>query len=138
MPERPWNHDYPGYGPFHSQQCKVVARDCHRIISWIKRTFVNWNKDIVVNLHKSLIRPRLEYAVCAWSPFLARDINLLERVQRRITKLVPGLEDMEYETRLRNLGLLTLKTRRARCDLNIDLQDFKGAGGRGLSNGAPV
>lgn len=110
----------------HSQHCKTVARNCHRIISWIRRTFVNWNKDIIVNLHKSLIRPRLEYAVCAWSPFLARDIDLLERVQRRITKMVPGMRDLDYETRLRNLGLQTLKTRRLRCDLILTFKIIKG------------
>ena len=110
----------------HSHQCNVVARDCHRIISWIRRTFVNWNEDIILNLHKSLIRPRLEYAVCAWSPFLARDINLLERVQRRITKMVPGMEDLDYEMRLRNLELQTLKTRRLRCDLILTFKIVKG------------
>ena len=110
----------------HSHQCNVVARTCHRTICWIRRTFQNWNKDIIVNLHKSLIRPRLEFAICAWAPFLERDINILERVQRRITKMVPGLQDVDYETRLRTLGLQTLKTRRVRCDLILTFKIIKG------------
>jgi hypothetical protein len=110
----------------HSHHCKTVSTDCHRIISWIRRTFVNWNAEIILGLHKALIRPRLEYAVCAWCPFLVRDINLMERVQRRVTRMVPGLENIEYEDRLRHLGLQTLKTRRLRCDLILTFKIVKG------------
>ena len=109
----------------HSHQCNVVARTCHRTICCIMRTFQNWNKDIIVHLHKSLIRPRLEFAICAWAPFLERDINILERVQRRITKMVPGLQYVDYETRLMTLGLQT-KTRRVRCDLILTFKIIKG------------
>ena len=109
-----------------TEQCCLVAAKCHRIISWIRRTFVNWSEEIVLKLHKSLIRPHLEYAICAWCPYLKKDIDRLERVQRRITKMIPGLQDLSYENRLRQIGLQTLHTRRLRSDLILTFKIVKG------------
>jgi len=74
-------------------------------------------------IYKGYIRPHLEFCIQAWSPFLAKDKLLLEKVQRRATKLVCGLKNKSYEERLRILGLTTLETRRLRGRLDRDLQD---------------
>ena len=92
----------------------------------IKRTFHNFSKDIIVKLYKSLIRPRLEYAVQAWRPHLQKDINLIEGVQRRVTNMVSDVRGKSYEDRLKQLHLTTLETRRIRGDLIEVFRILKG------------
>ena len=56
------------------------------------------------------------YATEAWSPYLRKDIDMLEKIQGRATKLIPGLRDLRYEERLKECGMTTLETRRLRGD----------------------
>ena len=70
-----------------------------------------------MQLYKSLVTPHLKYCVQAWRPYLTRDIEMLEGVQRRATMMVYGLNDLTYEQRIRRLGITTLETRRIRGDL---------------------
>lgn len=68
-------------------------------------------------LFKSLVRPHLEYASSVWSPYKQKDIDFIENVQRRATKLIPGLKHLAYPERLQRLNLPTLQHRRIRGDL---------------------
>jgi len=77
-------------------------------------------------LYKSYVRPLLEYSIQAWSPSLRKDINCLEQVQRRATKLV-GFKRLEYADRLHELRLTTLEKRRLSGDL---IETFKLVTGR--------
>ena len=83
----------------------------------IKNSFQHLDKNMFKLLYKSLVRPHLEYASCIWNPITKDDIIRLERVQRRATKLVPGLSNLSYPERLKELELPTLYYRRLRTDI---------------------
>ena len=69
------------------------------------------------SLYLTFVRPFLEFAITVWAPFLKGDIDMMERVQHRATKLVPTIRNHKYEDRLKILGLTTLFERRQRGDL---------------------
>ena len=88
----------------------------------LKRSFKFLSKDSFLFLYRTYIRPHLEYCAPSWSPYLTKDINALERVQHRATKLVKSLSTLPYEDRQVSLQLQSLYCRRQRGDL---IETFK-------------
>ena len=73
----------------------------------IRKTFSYLDKESFLVLYKILVRPHLEYCVQALSPFLEKDKNVLEKVQRRALNLLslPELKHLSYKDKLTTLGL---------------------------------
>ena len=84
---------------------------------WVRRSFLFIDKYVFNMLYKSLVRSHLEHAAPVWNPHLARNIDKIEEVQIRATKMVPGLRSMTYPDRLKYLQLPTLVYRRIRGDM---------------------
>ena len=78
---------------------------------------ISHSAQVIIALHKSLVRPHLEYCVQACRPHNQKDIDNLEGVQRRMTKMINGMGEDEYSVRLSKTKLLSLEMRRLRSDL---------------------
>ena len=81
----------------------------------ISRTYSSKSKD-TLNLHKSLVRPHLEYCCQAWRPYLQKDVDNTEKEQRRMTKTIPESSQLNYEERLCRNNHLSLEMCRLRAD----------------------
>ena len=108
------------------QQCCKAADEANRKLGMIKRGFKNKTRDVMLPLYKAMVRPHLDYCIQAWRPYLRKDIDRLEKVQRRATKMMEGLEGYSYLDRLRIFGLTTLETRFVRADLIEVYKIFNG------------
>ena len=92
-------------------------KKANRVLAVIRKTFTQLDVSIYRQVFKALVRPHLEYAQAVWSPHSKKLIKDIEDVQRRSSKMVPGLSNMEYPDRLRTLKMPTLAYRRARGDM---------------------
>jgi len=99
------------------QHINEITAKAHRRANCILRCFISRENDLLVRAFVTYVRPILEYNSIVWSPSLIRDIEQVEKVQRRFTKRLFGMRCLSYDERLQRLGLLRLELRRLHLDL---------------------
>ena len=92
-----------------SVHIREAINKSNRLLGTIRRAYQFLDPETMMFLYKGLVRPALEYGVVVWA---SKDIEALEAVQRRVTRMIPELRHLPYENRLRRLGLPTLVYRR--------------------------
>ena len=109
-----------------TSQCEKAAKGANAALGMITRSFHYRSKDTLIPLYKTFVRPKMEFSVAAWAPWLQKDAEVLEKVQKRMLRMVSGVRGTTYEERLREVGLPTLEERRVRGDMIEVFKTMKG------------
>ena len=72
------------------------VREANQMLGIIKRKIKYKSKGVIVKLHKTLVRPHLEYCIQFWSPLLAGEKKMIESGQRRALKLINGYKNISH------------------------------------------
>jgi hypothetical protein len=111
-----------------AKQCQKAANTAAAVLKTVQRNFHFRDKNVFVRLYKQYVRPHLEFAIPAWSPWQENDKQILEAVQIKAVKWVTGLVGDTYEERCKELGLQTLETRRWEQDMTQTFKILHGIG----------
>ena len=88
------------------KQTEKSCKTANSELWFIARNFRYRNKGVILPLYTSLVRPNLEHAV-----HLRRDIDKIEKIQRRATKMIPEIRNNCYHQRIQDLDLISLVQR---------------------------
>ena len=102
--------------------CDKASKSANKIVGMIRRNIANRSSEGMLILYKTLVRPVLDYCIPVWRPYAKKDTFKLEKVQKRFTKMIEGLNKKTYEQRICKLRITTLEDRHYRADM---LQVYK-------------
>lgn len=97
-----------------------AVKKYHRILGITKRNIISGDRETIrlyINISNC---PRFEYCFETWNPFFRKGLETLEKVQRKVTKMIKGCRRLNYEDRLKHCGLTTLEKRKVRDLIVID------------------
>ena len=95
-----------------SQHISKITQKCKQICGWILSVFYSRENTLMMTLFNYLIRSRLEYGCELWNPYLIRDINSIEQIQRSFTYKIRNIKHLNYWERLSILNITSLQRRR--------------------------
>ena len=100
-----------------TKHCTKIVNTAKGILRNISRSFHYRDKNIFLKLYTTYVRCHLEYCTPVWSPHSQSDVDLIESVQVKAVGMISGLHAKDYEGKLKELNLLSLKARRERFDM---------------------
>ena len=100
-----------------SRHCQRAASAAMGVLNQIRCNFHYRDKKVYIGLYKQYVRPHVEFASPAWSPWSQADVSVIESVQKKAIKMAAGLSGTNYEQRCAEVGLDTLEERRRKQDL---------------------
>ena len=118
-----------------SKHMQQQINKANSIMGLIRRTYIYLDEQSFKYLFQALVRPHIEYAAAVWSPYKSSDIENIENVQSRATKLIPSLKNLEYADILRKLKMPTLKYRRNRGDMIETFKIMSGINDKEVTDG---
>ena len=99
-----------------SAQCLHAANKAYQALFRLGWIVASRSPEVLLPLYSANVRPVLEYCSQWWSPYLQKDLLVLEKVQKTFTKMVSGMNSLSYKARLNKLELFSLERRRKRVD----------------------
>ena len=99
------------------KQTEKSCKTANRVLGFIASNFRYKNKELILPLYKSLVRPHPEHALPFWSPHLRRDIDKIKNIQRRATKMIPEIRNHSSHQRIHHLDLISIVQRKLRGQL---------------------
>ena len=112
-------------GLYVSNNCKPsahvdkITKKAHGVLFQIRHNIIVRDALTIKALYLSFVRPLLESAAPAWNPHNRADVEAIEKVQKRALRMISNLGNMNYEEKLKTLGIQSLEDRRLRGDLTL-------------------
>ena len=101
----------------YSKQCLLAKNKANLLLGTISRIVSYKSAEVISKVYRAYVRPHLEYCIQFWSSTNVKDADMLERIQRAATKMIPSLRKLSYEERLKRLGMFSLRYRRLRDNM---------------------